>query len=167
MYLFSCVKILVLQTCILTNLCPCVLVFLCENFSFGNLYSYKLVSLCTCVLCVLVYLCTCIFCVLVYFCRPRVSKCHGLRDVCQRKMVLTLCKIFRFLHANWKIHVFHPIFLFVGIFLFSSGALLMFLAQFLAILFFYENFNAQKQQDLECLLCTCVLVYLCCSVVLF
>ena len=34
----------------------------------------------------------------------RVSKCYGHTDVCPSKIWLTLCNIFRFVHANWKIH---------------------------------------------------------------
>ena len=74
----------------------------------------------------------------------RVSKCHGHTDVCPHKVLLTLRKIFRFINANWKIHVFHPIFLFVDIFWSLWGALSVFLVQFLAQLCWNWNVNRAK-----------------------
>ena len=37
-----------------------------------------------------------------------VSKCHKNTHVCPRNILLTLHNSFRFVHANWKMYVFHP-----------------------------------------------------------
>ena len=59
----------------------------------------------------------------------RVSKCHGYTDVW---------------HADWKSHIFHPIFIFVGIFISFLGALFCVLALFLAQSFWNWNCYCTK-----------------------
>ena len=92
----------------------------------------------------------------MYHCSPiagsRVSKCHGLMDVCSQKIFLTLRKMFRFVNSIWNICVFHTIFLYVGIF-FNCLRCTVGVISAISFAKFVETeiLTAQKQKYLECL----------------